>query len=310
MRGSAQGSFTLSLDCEGLWGMADNREILSRGLINDESLRMAYDYLLSLLGKYSVNATAAFVSAFAVDYSTLYEHMELIEHLGELNPAWFGSLLSALKRGELNGWSGSAFYRSMSTAGMEMGWHGATHLPLSEQTSEQSATIEIELASRLFASLGHRPRTIVFPRNQIGHLPSLRSIGFENYRDGLANDRLSKARNLAAEFNLNAGCEMQALKIENGWGVCSAGNFLNWPSGVRRLVPVAVTINRWKSMLRAAAEHGGHVHMWFHPHNFIIAPQMKISFEEILRFAGDLIRNNDLINLTIGEHAALARESQ
>ena len=43
MRGPAQGSFTLSLDCEGLWGMADNREILSRGLINDESLRMAYE---------------------------------------------------------------------------------------------------------------------------------------------------------------------------------------------------------------------------------------------------------------------------
>ena len=117
MRGSAQGSFTLSLDCEGLWGMADNRQILSRGLINDGSLRMAYDYLLSVLGKYSVNATAAFVSAFAVDYSTLYEHMELVEHLGELNPAWFGSILSALKRRELNGWSGSAFYRSMSTAG-------------------------------------------------------------------------------------------------------------------------------------------------------------------------------------------------
>jgi len=52
------------------------------------------------------------------------------------------------------------------------------------------------------------------------------------------------------------------------------------------------------------------VHMWFHPHNFITAPQMKISFEEIARFAGDLVRNNDLINLTIGEHAALARESQ
>ncbi len=307
---SAQGSFILSLDCEGLWGMADNRTILSRGLINDVSLTMAYDYLLSVLGKYSINATAAFVSAFAVDCSILYDQMELIEHLGELNPAWFSSILAALKGRELNGWSGSAFYRLMSAAGMEIGWHGASHLPLSEQTSEQSAAIEVELASRLSASLGQRPTTIVFPRNQVGHLPLLRSIGFENYRDGLANDGIDKVRNLVAEFNLNAGCKTQALKIENGWGVCSAGNFLNWPSGVRRLVPVAVTINRWKSMLRAAAEHGGHVHMWFHPHNFITAPQMKISFEEITRFAGDLVRNNDLINLTIGEHATLARESQ
>jgi Polysaccharide deacetylase len=310
MRGSPQGSFTLSLDCEGLWGMADNQQILSRGLINDESLRMAYDYLLSVLGKYSVNATAAFVSAFAVDYSTLYEHLELIENLGELNPAWFGSILSALRRGELNGWSGSAFYRSMSTAGMEMSWHGATHLPLSVQTSEQSAVLEIELASQLFASIGHRPKTIVFPRNQIGHLPLLRSNGFENYRGNLAKDWVSKARNLLAEFNSSAGCEMNAPDLVDGWCVSPAGNFLNWPSGVRALVPVAVTINRWKSMLRAAAERGGHVHMWFHPHNLITAPQMMISFEEIMRFAGTLVKRNDLVNLTIGEQAARVRADE
>jgi peptidoglycan/xylan/chitin deacetylase (PgdA/CDA1 family) len=290
--------------------MADDPRIISRGIINNESLKHAYDYLLSVLGKYSINATAAFVSAFAVDSSVLYDHVELIKRLAKLNPTWFTSILAILNAGEFDGWSGSAFYRLTSAAGMEIGWHGASHLPLSEQTSEQSAAIEIELASRLSASLGQQPRTIVFPRNQIGHLPLLRTVGFENYRDGLANDGIDKVRNLLAEFNLTAGCKPQALKVENGWGVCSAGNFLNWPSGIRRLVPLAVTINRWKSMLRAAAEQGGHVHMWFHPHNFITAPQMKISFEEITRFAGDLVRHNDLINLTIGEHAALARESQ
>ncbi len=292
--------------------MADNRAVLSRGIINDVSLRKVYDYILAVLGKYSINATAAFVSAFAVDHSVLYDHMDVIERLWRLNPAWFSSILPALRCGELSGWSGSAFYRSMSAAGMEMGWHGATHLPLSEQTSEESATLEIELGSRLFASLGHRPKTVVFPRNQIGHLHTLRSNGFKNYRASLASGRLSKARNLLAEFSLNADCEMPALKVENGWGVCSAGNFLNWPSGVRALVPIAVTINRWKSMLRTAAGRGGFVHMWFHPHNLITAPQMMVSFEEIIRFAGELVRNNDLVNLTIGEHAerVLARASK
>jgi hypothetical protein len=310
MHGPAQGSFTLSLDCEGLWGLADNPEILSKGLINDESLKMAYDYLLAVLGKCSINATACFVSAFAVDRGTLYDQIELVERLGGLNTSWFSSILRALKAGELDGWSGSAFYRSMSAAGIEIGWHGATHLSLSQQTPDQSVALEIELASRLLASLGHWPTTIVFPRNQIGHLSLLRSIAFENYREGLVSDRLSKARNLLAEFNLNAGCETQAFKFQNGWGVCSAGNFLNWPSGVRRLVPVGLTIKRWKSMLRAAAEHGGHVHMWFHPHNFITAPQMKVSFAEIMRFVGELIRSHDLVNLTIGEQAARARNRE
>ena len=97
---SARGSFTLSLDCEGLWGIADNRTIISKGLINDESLKIAYDYLFSVLGKYSINATAAFVSAFAVDSSVLYDHMELIKHLAKLNPTWFSSILATLKAGE------------------------------------------------------------------------------------------------------------------------------------------------------------------------------------------------------------------
>ena len=60
-------------------------------------------------------------------------------------------------------------------------------------------------------------------------------------------------------------------------------------------------------MLRAAAERGGHVQMWFHPHNLITAPDMMISFEEIMRFAGTLIRNNELVNLTIGDQAARVR---
>jgi hypothetical protein len=54
---SARGSFTLSLDCEGLWRIADNRTIFSKGLINDESLKLAYNYFLFVLGKYSINAT-------------------------------------------------------------------------------------------------------------------------------------------------------------------------------------------------------------------------------------------------------------
>jgi hypothetical protein len=45
---------------------------------------------------------------------------------------------------------------------MEMGWRGATHLPLSEQTSEQSAVLEIKLASRVFAALGIAPGRLRF----------------------------------------------------------------------------------------------------------------------------------------------------
>lgn len=42
MTAGAQGVFTLSLDCEGLWGMADNRHVMTSGTINATSLDDAY----------------------------------------------------------------------------------------------------------------------------------------------------------------------------------------------------------------------------------------------------------------------------
>ncbi len=299
-----KGVFTLSLDCEGLWGMADSPQVVAGGVINDDALNMAYDHILSALGKYNLTATAAFVSAFAVDSDILRDNMELLEQLGEFNPTWFASIVPAVRNGSLNGWNGSNLYRSLASAGLEIAWHGATHLPLSQEISEQSVAIEIELASRLFASLGRRPRTVVFPRNQIGHLEQLRRAGFENYRDGLRRDRLAKVTNLLGEFNVMSACDVKPPKLDNGWRVSRPGDFLNWPSGFRATVPISATIRRWKSKLRDAAHRGGSVHMWFHPHNLITAPAMKTSFDEIMRFAGELTRAGNLSNLTMAQSLA------
>jgi hypothetical protein len=41
--------------------------------------------------------------------------------------------------------------------------------------------------------------------------------------------------------------------------------------------------------------------MWFHPHNLITAPLMKVAFDEILREVGELIRSGDLVSLTMAE---------
>jgi hypothetical protein len=70
---------------------------------------------------------------------------------------------------------------------------------------------------------------------------------------------------------------------------------------MRSLVPVAVTIQRWKSLLRSAAAQGGYVHMWFHPHNLITAPAMKVAFAEIMREVGRMVRTGDLVNLTMAQ---------
>jgi peptidoglycan/xylan/chitin deacetylase (PgdA/CDA1 family) len=293
--------FTLSLDCEGLWGMADNDRVVRSGVINEVSLARAYAFIMGTLQKSELKATAAFVTCFAAQSEAVLDHIAIIEKMALLNPGWFARALPALKIGATDGWTGADLYQSMSSAGHEMAWHGTTHLPLSAQTSSHAVALELELASRLFRDLGHVPRTIVFPRNQIGYLEQLRSYGFETYRASLPGNIVSRLSGLLNEWNIFDKRVMNKPCVRADWNVSPAGNFLNWPSSVRALVPVSVTVRRWKSLLRYAAEHGGYVHMWFHPHNLITAPTMQIAFEEIMRFAGELVKSGDMVSLTMAE---------
>lgn len=293
--------FTLSLDCEGLWGMADNHAVVSAGLINDESLRSAYAFLLSTLSRTNLKSTAAFVTTFAAELDVVRDNISLLERMATLNPGWFVNVLPALRSGALGGWNGAEFYQSLSAAGHEMAWHGATHLSLSSQTSSEAVELELELASRLFRELGHTPQTIVFPRNQVGHLDRLRSHGFKTYRASPPKGIAARLSGLANEWNVFDRRVMVGPSAQDGWHVSPAGHFLNWPSGVRALVPVSVTVMRWKTLLRSAAKRGGYVHMWFHPHNLITAPAMKVAFAEIMCFAGELVKSGDMVNLTMAE---------
>lgn len=294
-------AFTLSLDCEGLWGMADQPKLINSAQINDASLTDAYHFILDILEANQLKATAAFVTAFAVPKEVLLQNLDVLDSLAALNPRWFASVLPALKRRQLNGWTGAAYYQALSKAGCEMAWHGTTHLPLNAQTPVEAIELELQLANTLFRELGHTPRTVVFPRNQIGHLDRLRRAGFTTYRASPPGGGSGRMVNLLNEWRFRDDCVAEKPVIQDGWQISPAGYFLNWPSGIRALIPGAVTVRRWKSLLRAAVESGGYVHMWFHPHNLITAPAMRWVFADLMREVGQWVRTGDLVNLTIAE---------
>ena len=293
--------FTLSLDCEGLWGMADHAKVVNAGLICDASLAQAYGLISRLLDVNAIKATCAFVSAFAAGAEVMRSQFTLLRELTSQSPAWFAHALPAIEHGRIDGWFGEAFYSELRTAGHEMAWHGATHLSLADHTSADAVELELQLAARLFEALGHSPQTIVFPRNLVGHLDQLQRAGFQTYRAGPPAGFTGRLAGLINEWNVLDG-RVQARPIkQHGWHVSPAGFFLNWPSGARSLVPIAVTVSRWKSLLRAAVEQGGYVHMWFHPHNLITAPAMQGAFEQIMNEVGQLVRSGDMASLTMSE---------
>lgn len=299
-----KGVFTLSLDCEGLWGMADQPSLLASDIINGQSLQFAYEFLSNVLNLHDVRATAAFVSAFAAPRAALLEHLPLIERLSELNPGWFMQILPMLRQGEnqgSDGWQGEAFWRNLAASGHEMAWHGATHMPLDNVTTTEAVDLELLLAEELFDALNHTPSSVVFPRNQVGHLDRLRQSGFLTYRASNGSGGASRVVALLRELYVWDNAVADKPREQDGLYVSPPGFFLNWPAGIRSAVPVSVTVRRWRSLLRHAAETGGYVHMWFHPHNFITAPAMQETFALIMHEVGILVRTGDLLNLTMDE---------
>lgn len=298
---TARAGFTLSLDCEGLWGMADQPSVVNAGAICDVSLSQAYGLIVRVLDTHELKATCAFVSAFAAGAEALRANQPVLRELARHSPAWFAQVLPAIERGHVDGWFGDAFYTALRAAGHEMAWHGATHLCLADQTSAGAVELELQLATSLFDAIGHTPKTIVFPRNLVGHLDLLQRAGFQTYRARPPSGFAARLSGLADEWNV-WDSRVQAKPITHrDWQVSPAGFFLNWPSGVRSLVTVGVTVSRWKSLLRAAVMQGGYVHMWFHPHNLITAPAMQGAFEQIMSEVGQLVRAGDMVSLTMSE---------
>ena len=281
--------------------MADQPQVVNAGLICDASLAQAYGLISRLLDVNEIKATCAFVSAFAAGAEALRAHVPLLRKLASQSPAWFAHVLPAIEHGRIDGWFGEAFYSDLRAAGHEMAWHGATHLSLADHTSAEAVVLELQLAARLFEALGHSPQTIVFPRNLVGHLDQLQRAGFQTYRARPPAGFTGRLSGLINEWNVLDGRVQAKPHTQHGWHISPAGFFLNWPSGARSLVPVAVTVSRWKSLLHAAVEQGGYVHMWFHPHNLITAPAMQGAFEQIMNEVGQLVRSGDMASLTMSE---------
>lgn len=292
-------AFTLSLDCEGLWGMADQSRVVSGGVINQVSLRQTYDFIAQTLDEHDLRCTAAFVTGFAAGPELMREHIQSIHELARMVPWWFTNILPAIERVATDGWDGHSFFKRFAQGGHEMAWHGTTHLPLEDSTPEEAIQLELQLGRALLSRLDCKPTSIVFPRNRVGHLGMLKKAGFTTYRADRGRNKLLKLTELAREWHIFDQRVAEKPHRNGDWMVLPPGDFLNWPCRIRAGIPPAVTVMRWKSLLRAAVAHGGYVHMWFHPHNLITTSAMKDSFAAIIREVAQLVRSGEIVVLTM-----------
>jgi peptidoglycan/xylan/chitin deacetylase (PgdA/CDA1 family) len=240
---------------------------------------------LRVLEEFDLPATFAFVGAFTQSPKDFASLRPQIEALSGPAQAYLAPALRDIDRGG-PGWHGHDLLASVvdSRVGHEIALHGVTHVPWSTMIE---ADAEAEMA--LFHDLQGPIRdslTFVYPRNQVAHVGVLARHGFIGFRT--ARPHRSRVLSLLSEFNLFEAPQesLPSREIVN----IPAGFFLNWRSGLRRLVPPAVTSMRAKRLLRAAADSGGVVHYWLHPENIASAP----STIELLRaLAREVARSRD-----------------
>lgn len=274
-------TFILSLDCEGKWGMADMLQPYHHRDLTSANLLGAYRQLLDMLARHDLQATFAFVMAFALTEAER-ARFSVLDAGGNAADTWLRHYWDSLDAGQDDGWHlPEALDMVRDAGGHEIASHGFCHRPLGEQSIDAAgAARELGLAAEAAKFKEIELKTLVFPRNEVGHLAVVRAAGYLGYRSRLER-RGGKAAALLEEF-VTWRRPQAALNGEEGLVAIPAGHFFNWRFGARRLVPPAVTVARWRSMLEAAARDGGVVHLWLHPHNLITAPATARVLDSVL----------------------------
>jgi peptidoglycan/xylan/chitin deacetylase (PgdA/CDA1 family) len=294
----------ISLDCEGNWGIADREHRVESGFITRSALIRAYESLVSTLSTYEMRATFAFVMAFTLKKSELSDWMPRLTDVQVDGLNWMRNFRRAEATGNLEGWFCPEAFDLVRDNGVhEIGCHGFRHVPLGNcEVASEEATYELRSATELAKRRGVDLKTFVFPRNHVGHLALLADQGYVGFRN--ANPvvgRHGRAGNLGREFNI---MEASQDPEPSSFGLVSipGGYFLNWRHGLRRAIPEAVTLMRWRSILDDAVANDRVALLYLHPHNLIDGPGTLKLFHGVLKIASKLQESKGLTIVTQAEY--------
>ena len=315
------GVFTMSFDCEGLWGPSTLTPSL-RQQITQENLVAAYRGLRDALDEHELRATFAFVGAFVLTPDEVRQHAEWFETISGRQWPRTQEFLDAVANGRSSGWLSPECLEIIREAGChELGTHGFQHIALRDHAlTRADFERELLLVGKVGQLKNFTSRTLIYPRNQVGFLETLKSAGIVGFREYIGMRRLGlplpeslqtrwdALAALGRELKLWQKPQPQPESVTSldskadAATAIPAGYFLNWRVNLRRRIPLKLSVARWSRMLACAAKHGGMVHLWSHPHNFITGDRQLEFFGEILREAAAWVRRGDLLNLTQAEY--------
>lgn len=247
------GSFCISIDLEGAWGIWDkpDRDHFERCAHREHRIVRG---LLELFDRYEIPVTWAVVARL----------MELDD-----------SKPSTSKYGEKI-WFGPELIELIRNAGTkhDIGSHSYAH-PYYGELSRDEARADLLAAKKVHDRLGLPFDSFVYPRNQIAHLDLLREVGVKVYRSLDVGWHVT-ARKLGPKVGRIAHLTSQALPLapavvspttHDGLVELPSSMLFIGRNGARRAILPALTIAKAVRGAKAASSDGC-FHLWFHPSNF------------------------------------------
>jgi len=271
-------SIVISLDFEQRWGSQHRLgDDFDASRPSFDSVPDAVPALLELFTALNVRATWAVVGALACDSWDEYEHRA---------PSWPTYRDAALRRNpatRMKDPTGSLYFaralveQIRRSSGQDLGSHSFSHHAMAEPGfTRVDAVADAAAMTKLFADRwSTRPRSFVFPRNQIAFEDVLDEAGIEIWRNNphpffwRANTTASQSL-LVRGLRLLDGIAPLGTRVTTG---PAASHFVRfnlpaplWAMHTRRLA-------REAQQLRA----GQHLHLWWHPHNLGVKVEQGIA---------------------------------
>jgi peptidoglycan/xylan/chitin deacetylase (PgdA/CDA1 family) len=248
-----KGSFSISIDLELAWGVWDKIE--NNYLNNAINLeRQIIVKLLKLFDIYNIPVSWATVAA-------LLDNKNRMINIGDKN-AWYApDIIDKIINSKTKHLIAS---------------HSYAH-PNFRESSEDTIIEDFEKSEYFFKTINIQPNVLVFPRNQIAHLPVLNKFNYKFYRslDKSWYKKVSEFNKLLGKFS-NICDKVFPFRSNSIKPKIHSNGLIEIPSSIllmsRNGFKFAVTNTNMyykiKNGIELAIENKECFHIWFHPSNF------------------------------------------
>lgn len=310
---SEKGKLTISLDAEIAWGRVSS-PVREEFYPLFENTREVVGRLLDLFDKYSIPVTWALVGRLIDPDSQnrMTSDASLDKYYdGAISESIYeDSKLNASTNSYLN-WPELVSLIQGRPTQHELASHTYNHYFSQDIADGDLIDADLKTMKLVCEEAGFTPRSLVFPKNQVGYLENVAAAGIKTFRGpdetwfASMPQKLHKfLRQIDLVLPIAAPTVTPSVGEHGLVNIPGSMLFRREHIGIKRLLPFGTMSKKANLGLENAAKNGQVVHLWWHPFNFAYrADDHFKELEKVLVRAAQLRDRGDLEVRTMGSYS-------